>query len=79
MKIHVVVISCDKFRYVCIVEICRKSTEPVFNGLLHFFVATHARAAQKLRQVCGQVEITWIQVRMVGRISLRESASAVCK
>jgi hypothetical protein len=29
-------------------EICRQSIEPAFNCLLHFFIATHVHAAQKL-------------------------------
>jgi hypothetical protein len=57
MKIQALVISCDEFLYAYIVEICRQSTEPVFNRLRHFFIATHARAAQKLLQVCEQVKI----------------------
>jgi hypothetical protein len=39
--------ACGEFLYAYIVEICRQSTGPVFNRLLHFFIATLARAAQK--------------------------------
>jgi hypothetical protein len=47
MKIQALVL-CDEFLYAYIVEICRQSTEPVFNRLLHFFIITHARTAQKI-------------------------------
>jgi hypothetical protein len=53
MKIQA--LSCDEFLYACIVESCRQSTELVFNRLLHFFIATDARAAQNLLQVCEQM------------------------
>jgi hypothetical protein len=52
MKIQALVVSCDEFIFVCIAEICRQSIELVFKRLLHFFIVTHARAAQKLLQVC---------------------------
>jgi hypothetical protein len=42
MKMQAPVISYDEFLYACIVEICCQSTEPVFNRLLHFFIATNA-------------------------------------
>jgi hypothetical protein len=35
-----------------------KSIEPVFNRLLHFFIATHVYASEKLLAVCEQVENT---------------------
>jgi hypothetical protein len=57
MKIQALVASCNEFLHVCNVEICRQSTEPDFNHL-HFFIATHARATQKLLQVCEQEKIT---------------------
>jgi hypothetical protein len=44
-------VSCDEFLYACIVEICRQSTEPVFDRLLHVCIATRARAVQKLLKV----------------------------
>jgi hypothetical protein len=44
MKVQSLVISCNKFLYGCIVQICRQSTEPVFNCLLYVFIATHACA-----------------------------------
>jgi hypothetical protein len=56
----------DEFLYACIAEICRQSTEPVFNHLHQFIIATHARVTQKLLQVCEQVKITWSQVQTVG-------------
>jgi hypothetical protein len=41
----------------------QKSTASPLNQSLtvffNFFIATHARAAQKLLQVCEQVKITW--------------------
>jgi hypothetical protein len=43
-------------------EIFRQSIEPIFYHHLHFFITTHARAAQKMLQVCEQVKITWNQV-----------------
>jgi hypothetical protein len=52
MKIQALAVSCDEFLYACTVEIWRHSIEPVFNRLLTFSIATHARAAQKLLQVC---------------------------
>jgi hypothetical protein len=48
MKIQALVISCDKFLYVCIEEICLWSIGPVFDCLLHFFIAADAYATQKL-------------------------------
>jgi hypothetical protein len=68
MKIQALVLSCDEFLYACIVEICRQSIELVFNHLRHFFITTHAHAAQKLLQVCGEVKITWSRVLTVGRM-----------
>jgi hypothetical protein len=50
----------DEFLYAYIIEICRKSSEPVN------FIATHVRTAQELLQVCEQVKITWSQVWTVG-------------
>jgi hypothetical protein len=44
--------SCYEVLYACIIEICGQSIDPIFNHLLHFFITTHARAAQ----VCEQVE-----------------------
>jgi mannose/fructose-specific phosphotransferase system component IIA len=41
--------------------------ETVFNPLLHSFIATHARAAKKVLQVCEQVKITWSHVRTVDK------------
>jgi hypothetical protein len=35
------------FLYACILEICCQFTEPVFNLLLHFFIATHACACKR--------------------------------
>jgi hypothetical protein len=55
MKIQALVVSCDEFQYACIIKICCQSTEPVFNCLLHFFIATHVCAAQKPLQVCESV------------------------
>jgi hypothetical protein len=52
MKIQALVLSYKEFLYACIVEICRQSSESVFNRLFHFFIATHACAAQKLLRVC---------------------------
>jgi hypothetical protein len=40
-------------------------------SLTVFLIATHARAAQKLLQVCEQVKITWSQVRIVGRMKTK--------
>jgi hypothetical protein len=74
MKIQAPVASCDEFPYPCIMEICRQSIESVFNRLLHFFIATHARAAQKLLQVKG----TWSRVRTVGRMKKRNVPDNVC-
>jgi hypothetical protein len=56
MKIQAFVVSCDEILYACIVEICSQSNEVVFNCLFRFFIATHARAAQKLLQMCEQVK-----------------------
>jgi hypothetical protein len=56
MKIQALVVSCNEFLYASIVEIYRQSTELV---LTVNFIATHARVAQKLLQVCEQVKITW--------------------
>jgi hypothetical protein len=53
MKIWALFVLCGKFLYACIVEICHQS-------LTVFFIAIHARATQKLLQVCEQVKITWI-------------------
>jgi hypothetical protein len=78
MKIHAPVASCDEFLHVCIVEICRQSTESVFNHL-HFFTTTHARATQKLLQVCEQGKITWSQVRTVGRMKKENVPGEVSK
>jgi hypothetical protein len=82
MKILAFVISCDKFQYVCIVEIYREFTEPVLNCLLHFFVTTFARAAQKLLQVCEEMKMTWSHVRTLGRMKKKRSqakaASSAC-
>jgi hypothetical protein len=72
MKIRALLISCDEFLYAWIIEICRQSIEPVFNPLRRSFIATHARAAQKLLLVCEQVKITWSQVRTV-RKTVKES------
>jgi hypothetical protein len=74
MKIQALVILCDEFLYTCIVEICRQSVEPVFNCLLHIFIATHPHIAQQLLQVCEQVKITWSQVQTVGRILFFKSS-----
>jgi hypothetical protein len=46
-KIQALVILCDEFLDACIVEICRQSIKLVLHRLLHFFIATHARATQK--------------------------------
>jgi hypothetical protein len=58
VKIQALIVLCDKFLYACIVEICRQFTEPVFQCLLHIYIATHAHVAQKLLQACEQVKIT---------------------
>jgi hypothetical protein len=76
MKVQAFVISCDVFLYVCIVEICRQSTEPVFNRLLHFFIVNHARAAQELFQVYEQVKMTWSQVRITGGMGKKSHAKS---
>jgi hypothetical protein len=68
MKIQTLVVSCDEFMYACIIEIYHHSIEPVFNRLLHFFIATHVCSTQKLLQTCEQVKITWIQIRTIGRM-----------
>jgi hypothetical protein len=75
------VMSCDKLLYACVIEICCQFVEPVFNSLLHLFIATHACSAQKLLQVCEQVKITCSQVQAVGwvgKISQAKSASMLC-
>jgi hypothetical protein len=66
MKIQALV-SCDAFLYACVVEICGQSIEQGFNSLLHYFIATHARAVQKLLQVYEQVKITLSEVRAIGK------------
>jgi hypothetical protein len=80
MKIQALVL-CDEFLCACIVEISHQSIELVFNHLLCFFIATHARAARKLlHQVCEQVKITCSLVWTVGRmekISQAKSASSM--
>jgi hypothetical protein len=73
MKIRALVISCDERLYACTIEICRQSIAPVFNHLLHSFIATHVRAVHKLLQVCEQVKIAWSQVRTVGRMGKKTS------
>jgi hypothetical protein len=65
MKIRALVTFCDEFLYARIIEICCQSTESAFNHL-HFFIATHVCAAQRLIKVCQQVKITWSQVWTVG-------------
>jgi hypothetical protein len=62
MKIQALV-TCDEFLCTCITNL------PLVywsNRLLHVFIATHARVAQKRLQVCEEVKITWSQVRTVG-------------
>jgi hypothetical protein len=79
MNIQALVVSCDEFLYAQIVEICRQSTEPVFNQH-NFFIPNHTHATQNLLQVCEQVKITWSQFWTVGRIKknmpLAKSASS---
>jgi hypothetical protein len=75
MKIQALVISCDEFLYACVIEICHQSIEPVFNHLLHFFIAAHVCATQKQLQVCRKVKIAWSQVQTVGRMKKRVSGS----
>jgi hypothetical protein len=61
-------VSCDEFLYACVVELCRQSTELVFNtsSLLHH--RTYARTVQKLFQVFNeQVKIISGQVRTARR------------
>jgi hypothetical protein len=72
MKIHKHLYRVTSYYYVCIVEICHRFTQPVFNNL-HFFITTHARATQKLLQVCEQEKITCSQVRTVRRMKKKTS------
>jgi hypothetical protein len=49
------------------------------NHLLHFFIAIHVHATQKLNDVCEQVKITYRQVQTIGRVegtSQAKSASS---
>jgi hypothetical protein len=56
MMVQVLVMLCAEFLHAYIVEICHQSIEPIFNHLLHFIIATHSCATQKLLQVCEQVK-----------------------
>jgi hypothetical protein len=78
MKIQALAVSCNEFLYAYIIEICRQSIEPVFNRLLHFFIATHVRAAQKLLKVREQVKITWSQVQTVQRMGKKVPRKSPC-
>lgn len=65
MKIQTLVILCDEFLFACIAEVCCESTEPAFNHILHFFIATCVHDAPELIQVREQVKIPLSQVRTV--------------
>lgn len=66
-KIQTLVL-CDEFLYACVAELCRQSTELVFNPSSSLHHRTLARTVQKLFQVCNeQVKIISSQFRTARR------------
>jgi hypothetical protein len=80
MKIQEFVVSYYEYLHACIVNFCHQSTEPVFNRLLlHFVIAMHAHAAQKLLQVGEQVTVTCSQVQTVGRMEKKSQVKSASR